>query len=231
MPASFSGALVFSSLIALFSSFVDADTFTVQVLDKGGKPLSGAVVELKPMDSSGQSQSDTLAVQEEPNTSRDIGSHEVPAIMDQVDRRFEPYILVVQEGDYVHFPNSDSIKHHVYSFSAAKSFQLRLYRDKSPEPLQFDEGGIVPLGCNIHDWMIAYIYVAQSSWVGQTQEDGAIRFDAPTGRYHLTVWHPGFDAADLIENAEVQVSGELIHRLTKSVYIEKQEVRNDDDLY
>src|ERR1700689_6045 len=74
-----------------------------------------------------------------------------PSIMDQQNMQFVPNIVVIQAGGGVEFPTSDQIEHQVYSFSAAKSFQLSLYAGHKYPPVVFDRPGLVVVGCNIHD--------------------------------------------------------------------------------
>jgi plastocyanin len=112
------------------------------------------------------------------------------AIMDQVDTQFSPHILVIQKNTKVHFPNSDSVKHHVYSFSKAKTFELQLYKELQADPLLFSKLGSVELGCNIHDWMLGYIFVVDTPYFGKTDIKGNITFEIPDGEYQLDVWHP-----------------------------------------
>jgi plastocyanin len=129
--------------------------------------------------------------------------------MDQRDRRFVPQVLPVQTGAAVSFPNTDSISHHVYSFSAAKRFELYLPKEEqrpaargrnghsaapSREPISritFDRPGVAALGCNIHDWMLAYILVVDTPWFTQTDRQGRAELaHLPAGHYRLVVWHP-----------------------------------------
>jgi len=112
-------------------------------------------------------------------------------VMDQHDREFVPYVLPVYVGARVNFPNRDNIRHHVYSFSAPKKFELPLYIGTPAAPLVFDKPGVVALGCNIHDWMLAYIYVLTTPHFAKTAADGKARVDglAP-GAYEARVWHP-----------------------------------------
>jgi plastocyanin len=114
----------------------------------------------------------------------------VHAVMDQMHRMFVPEVLVVSLGSTVSFPNSDSVSHQIYSFSAARRFQLPLYRGKPYPPVLFDHTGIVILGCNIHDWMIGYIDVTGAPFYGTTDARGAWSAQLPAGRYEITVWHP-----------------------------------------
>jgi plastocyanin len=110
-------------------------------------------------------------------------------IMDQIDKLFKPDVLVIHQGDSVTFPNSDNIRHHVYSFSSVKPFELKLYSGKPKAPLQFNVAGLAVLGCNIHDSMIGYIYIASSTQVLMTNEQGIATL-ADTVEYDsVNVWH------------------------------------------
>jgi hypothetical protein len=92
-------------------------------------------------------------------------------------------------GSTVTFPNRDNTRHHVYSFSPAKRFELPLYAGSDVDPVRFDTPGVVTLGCNIHDWMIGYIHVLDTPFHGVTDAQGRSRIELPAGRYQLRVWH------------------------------------------
>lgn len=112
-------------------------------------------------------------------------------IVDQINRQFVPYVKAVVVGTSVSFPNKDHIRHHVYSFSPAKRFELPLYSGVPADPVKFDTPGVVILGCNIHDWMIGYIYVSESPWFAVTDAQGRAEIKGlPVGSYHLRSWHP-----------------------------------------
>ncbi len=114
-----------------------------------------------------------------------------PAIMDQIDKEFVPFVVAVQVGAAVTFPNRDNIRHHVYSFSSAKPFELKLYSGVPAKPVTFDKPGPVALGCNIHDWMVGYVYVLDTPWFGKTDQSGNVNIaDLPAGEYEVSVWHP-----------------------------------------
>jgi plastocyanin len=165
-----SSALLAALLLAGMT-VASAATFTAQVVDPQGKPLADAVVTLK-------------------------GAASAPAAvmkadMDQRDQEFSPRVLAVHTGTQVKFPNSDNIRHQVYSFSPAKRFELRLYEGTPSEPLLFDKPGVVVLGCNIHDWMVGYIYVTDEPVFGVTDGNGALTLENVTaGHYEATLWHP-----------------------------------------
>lgn len=114
-----------------------------------------------------------------------------PAQIEQRNKTFLPAISVVQTGTPIEFPNNDTVRHHVYSFSAAKVFELKLYAGKPEKPVVFDKPGVVVLGCNIHDKMAAYVVVVDTPWSAISQSDGVARIaDVPTGDYQLQLWHP-----------------------------------------
>lgn len=111
------------------------------------------------------------------------------AEIDQRNANFVPEVIAIQRGTQVRFPNSDNTLHHVYSFSPAKRFELPLYSGKRAEPVLFDKSGVVILGCNIHDWMVAHVIVLDTPWHARSGADGRVRIDAPPGDYVLQVWH------------------------------------------
>lgn len=155
--------------VGLSASFAAA-AVEVRVLDEQGRPLPEAIVWVQP------------------------GAGESPprhGVMDQVRRSFRPYILAVQVGSEVDFPNSDDINHHVYSFSPAKRFELRISPGDRGQSLRFDKAGLVTIGCNIHDWMLAYILVLDTPWFEQTDADGRAHIELPEGSdRRVYAWHP-----------------------------------------
>lgn len=117
------------------------------------------------------------------------------AIVDQVDIAFVPEVAVIRAGTKVRFPNSDETRHHVYSFSEAKTFELQLYKGNDAPPVEFDQAGLVSLGCNIHDSMRGFIYVVAGSLYGQTDTGGQVTlpaFNAEDSPF-LVIWHPDMD--------------------------------------
>ena len=95
-------------------------------------------------------------------------------VVDQIDKEFVPYVKPVRAGSYVQSPNKDNIRHHVYFFSPARKFELPLYSGTPSQAVLFDKPGVVKLGCNIHDWMLGYIYVAETPYFGKTAGDGRV---------------------------------------------------------
>ncbi len=148
----------------------------VHVQDGAGKPLADAVVFLESPDA-GRARLAT-----KPLTGVEMA---------QVARQFEPKVLVVPMGTSVQFPNRDTVRHHVYSFSPAKNFELKLYAGTPSNPVVFDKPGIAVLGCNIHDNMVAWVVAVDTPYYGRSAAAGLVVINnVPAGAYRLRVWHP-----------------------------------------
>lgn len=146
----------------------------VHVLDQDGTPLEDAVVTLRPAQG---------AVPAPVNNGT--------AVMDQQGTIFVPHVLVIRPGTRVQFPNRDRIRHHVYSFSKPKPFELKLYASTEVPSVLFDRPGVISLGCNIHDWMQGYIYITDDPWFALTLGDGRATFTGlADGAYRVHLWHP-----------------------------------------
>jgi plastocyanin len=176
-----------------------AATLVVHVLKRDGKPLPGA---------------DVTA---EPESSPPSPATPVKAIMDQVNLAFLPDVLVIPVHSTVQFPNSDAVGHQVYSFSSARQFQLPLYRGKPYPPVQFDQPGVVTLGCNIHDNMLGYIIVTAAPWFGRTDAQGAWQGrDLPAGKFRVRVWHPLLnEPREMERSVDLTGDGSVEFRLAK----------------
>lgn len=130
------------------------------------------------------------AVVAEPLSGAIPGKRTMDAI-EQRDRELNPYLTIVQKDTAIEFPNRDPFKHHLYSFSPAKTFEIKLYAGKPVKPIVFDKSGEVALGCNIHDWMEAYVLVVDSPYFAKTGSNGrALIANIPPGHYRLRLWHP-----------------------------------------
>jgi plastocyanin len=126
--------------------------------------------------------------------------------VDQKDLTFTPYVEVFRPGDAVVFHNSDHTRHHVYSFSPAKTFEYVIAPQQAAPPLKLDKPGVIAVGCNIHDNMISYLYVTDAPWFARTDGTGRAAFaDLPAGAYDVRVWHPRLPPArpDLVQEGVV----------------------------
>ena len=154
-------------------------------------PASAATVQVTVQDSNGRALPDAVVFLE----SREARIAVKPAQgaeMAQVNKQFDPRVLVVPMGTSVTFPNRDTVRHHVYSFSPAKNFELKLYAGIAANPVVFDKAGIAVLGCNIHDNMAGWVVVVDTPYYARSSAGGTVSLaNVPPGSYRLRVWHPG----------------------------------------
>ena len=151
-----------------------AQTLTVNVSDQNGQPVSGAVISFTPISQS------PIA----PNADSEV-------VVRQKDLQFQPFTTLAPVGSKVTFKNEDDVLHHVFSFSKTKRFNLTLFGRDEPQSVIFENAGIVTVGCNIHDGMIAHIFIADAPFAAQSDEDGTVSIeDVPAGPGQLVVWHP-----------------------------------------
>lgn len=161
------------ALLALAPAARAAD-LSVSVVDAAGRPVPNAVVTVNVAGAA------TAPIR-----------FTWPYTVSQKNIRFDPFVLIVPVGSDVTFPNQDKVRHHVYSFSATKKFELKLYGKEEARSVRFDKAGVAPLGCNIHDQMIAYVYVVDTPYAARTGADGTATVRGlPAGDARLTVWHP-----------------------------------------
>ena len=189
-----------ASLLAAISALATtapahAATLEVLALDRDGKPLAETVVFL-------ESREARAAVR----PAQDVE-------IEQADKRFTQRVTVVPTGTSVQFPNRDKVRHHVYSFSQAKPFELKLYIGTPANPVLFDRSGVVVLGCNIHDQMIAWVLVVDTPHHALAPASGRVRLDnVPPGSYRLRSWHPDLPVGSpaLDQALEVPATGTSI---------------------
>ncbi|HTD74468.1 MAG TPA: methylamine utilization protein [Steroidobacteraceae bacterium] len=180
------------ALILACAAAAHAAELRVTVKDHKGKGVADAVVLAVPVDAR-----NALRVRPQPDA------------VDQVDKEFVPYVKPIFVGSTVHFPNSDNIRHQVYSFSPVKKFELPLYGGTDAPPVIFDKPGVVILGCNIHDWMIGYIYVSETPFFAKTGPQGTAAIaDLPPGEYAVRIWHPSLDRAEETTSRHITVAAE-----------------------
>lgn len=159
--------------VAAMAGVAQASSVQVEVLDTAGKPLADAIVFLESADA------------------RRL-TKPLPGVeMAQEKRQFVPSVMVVPVGSEVLFPNRDTVRHHVYSFSPTKKFELKLYTGTPSKPVLFDQAGVVLLGCNIHDQMIGWILVVDTPYFAKSPSGTgkALLDNVAPGAYKLRTWH------------------------------------------
>jgi plastocyanin len=163
---------------------------SVSVRGEGGTALAEAVV--------------AVFVEGTPRTA----SGTPPVEMIQRDKLFLPTVLAVQTGTPVSFPNHDTVRHHVYSFSPIKPFEIKLYVGTPARPVVFDRPGTAVLGCNIHDTMAAFVRVVDTPYFAKTDPQGRARLELPPGAHRVQVWHPAMPADTEAPPRALEVRGE-----------------------
>jgi plastocyanin len=201
-PFGMPGILVFCAL----SVRALASDVQVLVKDQTGRPIEGAIVWAE--------------------ASREKRPPPVQTEIVQKNRQFIPPVTVVPVGSVVRFPNWDNVQHHVYSFSAAKTFDIPLYIGESPQAIEFERPGIVTLGCNIHDWMAAYIVVLDTAVFAKTDASGSVLLRSlPAGPGSIFGWYPRLRGPPV--KAEVQ-AGQSSAELTMKLRPAFQRTPRDD---
>ncbi|GAO35017.1 hypothetical protein SCT_0397 [Sulfuricella sp. T08] len=171
--------------LLLLGGPVYAGSFEAYVATTAGKPVEDSVVVVEPV-------------------VKAVARHHSTATIEQRDRELVPYVTIVQTGAAIDFPNRDPFKHHLYSFSPAKRFEIKLYAGKPAQPVVFDKPGEVALGCNIHDWMEAYVLVVDSPYFAKTDGNGrAFITNIPPGHYRLRLWHPRQNSEPPLREIEI----------------------------
>src|SRR4051812_9085064 len=114
-------------------------------VDSKGEPIANAVVSLVPLDAPAK-----------------IAQSPTPLEIAQSGQEFSDLVTPIVVGTAVVFPNRDDCSHQVYSQSPVKKFALPLYKPGSSGTVVFEQPGVVAVGCNIHDWMLAYIEIGRA---------------------------------------------------------------------
>jgi plastocyanin len=174
-----------------------AATVEVSVVDQKGGPAANAVVTLVP---------DAV----------EVASHvRGRSVIDQQHETFLPLVVVVRKGGEVVFTNHDTTMHQVYSFSAIKQFQFELDRSQVSKPVVFDTAGTAAIGCNIHDGMVAYVFVADAPFAATTDANGHAEFrEVPEGAWHASAWHPRLKPGKPAQPVAVAVGGDTRFAIT-----------------
>ena len=191
MPTPFFRALFVVALAG--ASPATAADLVVDISDDNGAAVANAVVTLKPADGS---RAPVPAMVQD------------PATIDQRNEQFVPLVTILAAGGSIVFKNSDRTRHHVYSFSSIKPFEFVLNPGKQSPPVVMDQPGVAAIGCNIHDRMVAYVFVSDTAWSALSNASGqATLVEIPDGAYKLSVWHPQLKAGDQGPQQDVIVSG------------------------
>ncbi|HWY16051.1 MAG TPA: hypothetical protein VNX86_13015 [Rhizomicrobium sp.] len=180
--------MLFLGLPSAFAAAAEID-----VADNHGRPLADAVVELAPA---------------QPVAAGAANKVVLEGVIDQRHETFLPLVTIIRQGGHVIFKNNDTTMHQVYSFSPIKQFAFEIDQGERSQPVIFEKSGIAAIGCNIHDHMITYVYVAGQPWAALSDKSGHAIIDGlPVGNYRGTVWHPQLPAGAAPISFALVVSG------------------------
>jgi plastocyanin len=202
-----SASLRIFAILALSQLCLPANAARIQadIRDSNGAALQDAVVYAVPAKGAGPLK----------------GKREVP--IEQINRTFTPAVTVIQTGTAVNFPNRDTVRHHVYSFSPAKTFEIKLFTGVPATPVVFDKPGEVVIGCNIHDQMIAWILIVDTPHFAKSDKGGkAVLDNLPAGDYEIAVWHaaatsPAPEKVNLAADAVREIAPKLTPKAQSSL--------------
>ncbi len=180
----------------------------------GLSPLWAGEVQLVITDAAGKPLVNAVAFLDSPEAKALVQS-KAGIEIEQVDRQFVPRVALVPVGSLVKFPNRDKVRHHVYSFSPAKTFDLKLYTREAANPVLFDRTGVVVLGCNIHDQMLSWVLVLETPYYGTAGANGQLTLSGvPPGSYQLKVWHESLPPGSHAQEQTVTVPAGAIKVVT-----------------
>jgi plastocyanin len=117
-------------------------------------------------------------------------------LIDQKGLKFNPTVLVVQQGTTVDFQNDDTVQHNVFwpsiSGNKKEGHNLGTWPKGEKRSFKFDQPGVVPLLCNVHPEMAGYIVVSPTPYFAETDAGGNFKIEnVPDGKYNVVAWHEG----------------------------------------
>ncbi|HRH17610.1 MAG TPA: methylamine utilization protein [Aquabacterium sp.] len=187
--------LIAWTAVATLGAQAQAAPQQITVLDAAGAPIEQAVVSVVVSGIKAQ------------------GAGQTVAEMPQRDRMFKPKVVVIPVGGAVNFPNLDTVRHHVYSFSSTRKFEIKLYAGVPAKPVIFDKPGTATLGCNIHDTMVGYVHVVDTPYYGKTNATGQVTLELPSGEHTLRIWTMGMGEMTPPAEFKLRVGAPVVHRV------------------
>ncbi len=193
-PISLFFSLLLTLVLSAWSLVANASgTLEINVVDQSGQPVEHAVVTLKPLF-------------DYPTAKQSASQKSVS----QQNAQFQPFVTPVTTGSTVYFPNLDEFRHHVYYFSKAKKFQLQLYGQDETKFVTLEKPGVVALGCNIHDNMLAFVYVTDHPIQATSNSSGAVVIEELiSGNYEVHLWHPDLTTRNAVQLATQSIEDKV----------------------
>ncbi len=130
-----------------------------------------------------------------------------PVVIDQRDMIFVPRVVALRQGQAARFENSDLCNHSVMAASilAANQFNIFVSPNQPYEYVFAAQKSPVLIGCSLHGWMRAWVYVVPHPWFAVSDAQGRFEIpQVPPGRY--TVWLRHADTG-LQERRPLEIAG------------------------
>ncbi len=131
-----------------------------------------------------------------------------PVTLDQHGCRYHPHVLGVQVGQPLEIVNSDPVGHNIHPVPAEnRGFNLSQPKEGMKSEKTFTQPEVmIPVGCDVHNWMNAWIGVLDHPYFAVTGEDGSFELpNLPPGTYTLAVWHS--ELGEKTQEVTVDASG------------------------
>jgi plastocyanin len=123
------------------------------------------------------------------------GSYPAPAepvVLDQKGCDYTPHMLAMQAGQSIKIRNSDDTLHNIHPKPQQNTeFNIGQPRQNMESIKSFDKAEVgIPVGCDVHPWMRAYISVLAHPFFAVTKADGTYEIKGlPAGEYEVEVFH------------------------------------------
>lgn len=113
-------------------------------------------------------------------------------VIDQKGCLYYPRVAAVMVGQPLEFRNSDQEAHNVHGRpKVAEAWNFLMSRPNSTRVVYFSKPEVgIPVGCDVHPWMRAYVSVLDNPFFAVTPSDGMVTLaGVPPGDYVVAVWH------------------------------------------
>ncbi|HLG19121.1 MAG TPA: carboxypeptidase regulatory-like domain-containing protein [Bdellovibrionota bacterium] len=125
---------------------------------------------------------------------------------DQRGCQYAPHVFGMMVNQPLNILNSDPTLHNVHAMpKASKQFNAGMPVKDMKITRKFEKPEImVPIKCDVHPWMKAYVGVLDHPYYSVTNDEGAFEIkDLPVGKYTVTAWHEKYGTKDMSITVEV----------------------------
>jgi plastocyanin len=138
-----------------------------------------------------------------------------PVVVDQRGCLYHPHVAAVMVNQPVKFVNSDPEPHNVHGRPTVLSaWNFIISRQGASRTMTFDKPEVgIPMGCDIHPWMRAYLTVVDNPYFGVTGPEGTVTLrQVPPGEYVVAVWQEKLGMQE--QSVKLQAKGTAVVSFT-----------------